>query len=492
MLDFRAVRREERPLVTGVALVAVVSFAVLVWAAPGRAPGLSPPGSAASLPGEIDGLVAGLFVAAAVAGALAGWRSPSNPVTGWPAVTGTMLASQALVVTLLALHLPPASGPVPLAALLAVAIAGLVAVVLSLAQVDASDEVTDDCFGLGLGMGLMAAAYVLPQVSLVSTSSVVAQVVVGVLVATQVTAVTLVLRRRLLGRATGQLLVPTVLVGALGLLVGAGGLGGTAWDLTASTARAAIGAAWVVTALCFLRRSRAEARRRAEEIDAALKLTRDHRERLHELRSTMAGLVNGSELLDRPEMPPEVRARLWVSVRRELDRMSRLLSEHEQSPVDLDLDRSLDLILDLQRLKGRHVELRGSSESVRAHYDSLAEVVNILIDNAVAHGGTDSSVVEVLRRDEDTVDIAVTDFGRGIPQDQRSHIFDWGRRGSDSAGEGIGLHVAQRLVREDGGSLRMRDVPHSGSSFVISLPAARRSTENIDTTGVAHAWRRSG
>jgi signal transduction histidine kinase len=100
----------------------------------------------------------------------------------------------------------------------------------------------------------------------------------------------------------------------------------------------------------------------------------------------------------------------------------------------------------------------------------------------VNHGGTDRSVVEVVRRNEETVDITVTDFGRGIPEEQKSKIFDWGKRGTDSTGEGIGLNVAQRLMAEDGGSLRLADSEGGGSRFVISLPAARRSTENDLTT----------
>jgi signal transduction histidine kinase len=177
--------------------------------------------------------------------------------------------------------------------------------------------------------------------------------------------------------------------------------------------------------------------------------------------------------------------------------MDRLLSGKVDDATDIDLDEALTMILDLQRLKGREVEFRSHGDVVRARFDALAEVVNILMDNAVNHGGTDRSIVEVVRRDDETVDITVTDFGRGIPEDQKAKIFDWGRRGSDSTGEGIGLNVAQRLMTEDGGSLRLADTQGSGSCFVISLPAARRSPENDltvedPTMEDSGAWQRSG
>lgn len=279
-------------------------------------------------------------------------------------------------------------------------------------------------------------------------------------------------------------------------------------ELAGQLAVAVLGVALVMGALVGMQRATALERRHAEEVDQVLTAsTRDQREQLHELRSTVAGLVSGSALLDNPNIPAETRDHLWASVRRELDRMERLLSKREEPAAEMDLDEALGHILDLQHLKGRRVELQGTGTKVRARYDALAETVNILMDNAVTHGGSENSVVEVVQRDDETVDIRVTDFGRGIPEDRRTEIFEWGRKGAESPGEGIGLHLAQRLMTEDGGSLRLADDQGVGSSFVISLPAARRSTENhlekqventIGTTigtGIledSHAWLRSG
>ena len=226
---------------------------------------------------------------------------------------------------------------------------------------------------------------------------------------------------------------------------------------------------------------------RRETVTTPSTTTREQRELLHELRSTVAGLVSGSAMLDNPDVPPEARQRLWKSMGRELDRMNRLLSGSMGPQVDIDLDQALEPILELQRLKGRHVEVRGVGDVVQGRYDALAEVLNILVDNAVTHGGVDHSVVEVVRRDEETVDIRVSDEGRGIPTDQRDSIFDWGLRGEDSPGEGIGLNVAQRLMTEDGGSLRLAEHEGNGSSFVITLPAARRPVDDL-APGNRRAW----
>ena len=473
--------------------VGVLGFVVLAWASWGGVPPVSAMSPAVRT--LADGVVSGVFVAGAIIAAIVGWRRHARPHAGWIVVAGALIAGQALLVTLPAIAYPPPRIAAQFAALLVICIAGLGCVLVALMFLHRAPHVADDAFGVGLGMGFVAAGHLLLLVPQSSPVAAPMLVLVGLLALTHVTAAGLVLGQRVLTRGMAQLLVATVLVVVAGLGIIVGGARATVWDTVVSLALAAVGAAWLATAwTCLQRGVELAAAQRQEEIDLALQATtRDQRERMHELRSTVAGLVNGSEMLEHGEISLEARLRLWESVRRELSRMQRLLSDQSPPAAPIDLDEALGLILDLQRLKGRQVELHTTGDTVRARYDSLAEVVNILMDNAATHGGTENSVVEVVRRDEDTVDITVTDFGRGIPAQERDRIFAWGERGDDSPGEGIGLHLAQRLMAEDGGSLRLAEAEGTGSSFVISLPAPRRSVENDLAGEDGHvSWRRSG
>jgi signal transduction histidine kinase len=425
------------------------------------------------------GVVGGVFVAAAAAAAVVSWRRHAGPATGWSVATGALIAAQSLVIALIALESPPPRGSFALGLLLVVAVAGLLHVLPPLLRRRPPAHVIDDGFTIGLGTGLVGAAHLLLQVPMSSNPARSMGLVVAVAIATHVAATALVIHQGALERHRTWLLVATTVVVDVSVVVHLGGFHSTTWALLASVAHAAVGAAWLGIAWCTLLRSIEEDHQRLSSVEHALiSTTRDQRERMHELRSTVAGLVTGSAMMDRPDVPAETRQRLWLSVRRELDRMDRLLAGREDAVADVDLDEALRLILDLQRLKGRHVEFHSNGDVVRTRFDSLAEVVNILMDNAQQHGGTDRSVVEVVRRNEASVDIKVTDFGRGIPEEQRTTIFDWGKRGSASAGEGIGLNLAKRLITQDGGSLRLAEDQGVGSSFVITLPATRRSPEN--------------
>ncbi len=460
-------------------IMGLASFLVLVWIGSGTDHAWWSPPSASTVPSLGEGVVSGVFVAAAGCTALVTWRRHVGAVAGWIVATGALVAAQALVVTLIALHSTPPRGTTVQLLMLAVGMVGMLGVVVPLLAPERVRRVADETFVIGLGLGLVAAGHLLLQFPRVQPPSTQMQLLIGVLLCTQLLSAVLVLQQRAASRPMSALLLVTVGVVILGQLVPPSGLAGGHIDAGLWLARTAAGAAWLGIAWATLRRNLEDERRRIESFEHVLvDATREQRARLHELRSTIAGLVTGSALLDREDLTSETRERLWASLRRELDRMERMLAGTGPQTADLRLDDALTQILDLQRLKGRHVELHTTGDVVRAPFDALAEVLNILVDNAAKHGGTDESVVEVMRRDEETVDITVTDFGRGIPRDQRPQIFDWGKRGTASKGEGIGLNVAQRLMTEAGGSLRLAERDGAGSSFVISLPSARRSPEN--------------
>ena len=140
------------------------------------------------------------------------------------------------------------------------------------------------------------------------------------------------------------------------------------------------------------------------------------------------------------------------------------------SPGPVDLDATLDVLLESHRAQGRTVEWEPSGVTVHATPDDVAEALNILLDNAATHGRTASRVA--VTRAEDLVEIAVSDEGPGVPLEAREGIFDWGVHGTDSPGEGIGLSVARRLVSEHGGTLTLAE-PRRVPGFVVHHPAAR-------------------
>lgn len=220
----------------------------------------------------------------------------------------------------------------------------------------------------------------------------------------------------------------------------------------------------------------------SDRLEAAEAVGRDGKERLHEIRSTVAGISNASRLLHEGKVAAPTRRRLDENMRMEMSRLERLLDNRQPTvPEPVDLDATIDPLLELHRARGRRIIWQPTGQVVRGRRDDIAEVINILLENAATHAADTESRIEVTR-DHDNVAIRVADGGPGIPPEVREGIFEWGVRGDSSAGQGIGLNVGRRLLSEQGGSLTLADPLEpgatvrspTGATFVIRLPAARK------------------
>jgi signal transduction histidine kinase len=109
----------------------------------------------------------------------------------------------------------------------------------------------------------------------------------------------------------------------------------------------------------------------------------------------------------------------------------------------------------------------------------LGEVARILIENAMRYSSPDTPVVVAAGLVDGHIEITVTDHGQGIPPDQQERIFQSFYRVSDKegdvAGSGLGLYFAERLVRAQGGAIRVEspawpEASTPGSRFSVEVP----------------------
>lgn len=288
-------------------------------------------------------------------------------------------------------------------------------------------------------------------------------------------------RERALPRWVHSRLVAVIcLIGAVDV-TRFGVLPGWASDLATIVGLAVAAALWTSATSLLLRDTMRDVNQRSAGLeDTLLELEsswRGTREQLHEIRSTLAGAVNASRLLSDHTLDPGTRAGLEGSIRTELERLERLLSgQAPAAPEPVDVDATLHVLLASHRARGRAIDWEPNGATVHARPDDVAEALNILLENAATHGGTASRIA--VTQGDDLVEIAVSDEGPGVPPEARDRIFDWGVRGNQSPGDGIGLNLARRLVSEQGGSLQLAEPSTRGASFVIRLPAVRRSEEN--------------
>ena len=86
-----------------------------------------------------------------------------------------------------------------------------------------------------------------------------------------------------------------------------------------------------------------------------------------------------------------------------------------------------------------------------------------------------SAVSIELRRVDGRAQLAVTDHGPGLTEEQAARVFERFYRADDSrarasGGAGLGLSIVAAVTEAHGGTAEARPTPGGGATFVISLP----------------------
>ena len=217
----------------------------------------------------------------------------------------------------------------------------------------------------------------------------------------------------------------------------------------------------------------------------------------HELRTPLTSLDGMLELLhddlndDHPDLE-DARA-LVERAHAQSRRLGRLASDLlDLSRIDAQVElRSEPVELgELSRAVLAEFEVGNEQHDIRSRLDdlggsvwalgdpgSIAQVLRILLDNAVRASPTGGEVRVALNR-QPTVRISVSDQGPGVHPDERESIFERFHRGRDTAGQagfGLGLAIGRELAERMGGDLVLDDDAGPGATFTLRLPTARAS-----------------
>ena len=202
------------------------------------------------------------------------------------------------------------------------------------------------------------------------------------------------------------------------------------------------------------------------------------RDRLHELRATVAGLATSYHLLHDGQLSDDERERIDRLYDLELARLQRLLDDRPDTTITaVDLALTIDPLVATMRLRGHSVDWTGTRTLARGRPDAVTEIVHVLLENAARHGGGDIVVTAADRGQY--AEVTVRDHGPGVPDALRPRLFERGVRGPQSSGDGLGLDIASRPARELGGSNRLAPPRpgRPGAEFLLTLPtfSERRS-----------------
>lgn len=210
----------------------------------------------------------------------------------------------------------------------------------------------------------------------------------------------------------------------------------------------------------------------------------------HEINNPLEAIATLLYLLEHEAKFSDKGREYLTTIKAEVGRVAEIAQSalekfrHDETPVQIDLAKCIERVLDVYRAKFEAKRIAVITEhrcqrGIRAHPRQLHEVFSNLFLNAIdamRRGGKlriRTSEASNSSGGRDGVRILVADNGHGIPPEHLNRIFEPAFSTKGKRGTGIGLSVVQEIVHDHGGTVRVRSSiqqPNRGTAFSIFLP----------------------
>lgn len=211
----------------------------------------------------------------------------------------------------------------------------------------------------------------------------------------------------------------------------------------------------------------------------------------HELRTPLSVLQSGLEVLGTTNNPDE-RMRCMDYMTAESLRMKHLIddmlllanSDSGNLPIHMNTCLPDEILISVyekyESLAARHklaLSIHLPEEllpDILCDKERLIQVFSILIDNAISYTPAGGHIRLSLHYEKTFFLFQVTDSGCGVPNEEKSRIFDRFYRSensyTDRAHFGLGLCIAKEIVTAHRGKIWVEDAPGGGSCFCVRIP----------------------
>jgi signal transduction histidine kinase len=215
----------------------------------------------------------------------------------------------------------------------------------------------------------------------------------------------------------------------------------------------------------------------------------------HELRTPLFSLGGYVELMREEDLDEETQREFLDTMHHQITRMTKLatdlldLSKLDTGSLQIQPERvdmgelAHGIAREFEPLAAEHeseltvITLDGV-EAI-CDPDRVAQIVRILVDNALSHTPPGTSINVVVESLNGNVNIAVSDNGPGIAPEDLPRIFDRFHTGDKTGGTGLGLSIANELSEAMGSALEVASSPE-GTTFTLHLAADVRGKQKSE------------
>lgn len=210
----------------------------------------------------------------------------------------------------------------------------------------------------------------------------------------------------------------------------------------------------------------------------------------HEIGTPMGVIQGHAELLESSVGDERGRKRLQT-IREQIDRISHIIQtllnmarpgEHGAAPLDLVAVLRETLAFLAEKLRVHRIETQlelPARAPLVGQADKLQQLfINLFINaiDAMPDGGKLRVAIRTLAQDR--LEVTIADSGHGMAQETLARIFDpFFSTKAPGRGSGLGLVVAQGIVSDHGGTIKVASAPGQGTVFTITLPSSAAQSD---------------
>ncbi|MEK6649714.1 MAG: PAS domain S-box protein [Bacteroidota bacterium] len=204
----------------------------------------------------------------------------------------------------------------------------------------------------------------------------------------------------------------------------------------------------------------------------------------HEVGNPLTAISSLVQVLQRTVQDPFATEKLGL-INSQISRIAKIIrdlvdfsrpSTHVSKLTDLNqiLNDALNIVKYGKKVKDITIalDLDPQLPTVRIVPDQIVQVfINVLMNAVDALDGRPGTISVSSRSTDSVIDVAVSDTGKGIPQEEIEKIFEpfYTTKGVGK-GTGLGLWVSYGIVKSFNGDIIVESIPGEGSLFTIRLP----------------------
>jgi peptide/nickel transport system substrate-binding protein len=241
---------------------------------------------------------------------------------------------------------------------------------------------------------------------------------------------------------------------------------------------------------------------RALQTAQAMRADRDAQSRLmailaHEFKNPLNAIYGYAQFLRQPAVAADAVGRneklatIEAAAKHLIGLVGDILTSEQIESENLELDSELfavaPLIEEVAALERAAVEANGNnlilllppdSGTITSDRRRIAQILINLLGNAAKFTRKGEVAVTVVRDEDNSLLLTVTDTGVGTPPERRAQLFEafstiGGKEARQAGGHGLGLYITAGLVNRLGGSISVDSELGKGTRMTVWLPDLR-------------------